>query len=101
MNTKTWLAGLLTGGSSALGAHAAPVGLSTPVTAGNFLRRNTADLVSLCNARPGDLNRVAATHLCKGFLLGICHHGGLLKDHYENAKERSYAAGYQAGKTGR
>ena len=55
-------------------AVTAPLGLTSPVTTENFLLRNTADLVSLCNAQPSDPNRIAAIHFCQGFVLGIRHY---------------------------
>lgn len=55
-------------------AGTAPTGITSPVTTDNFLLRNTADLVSLCNAQPNDPNRIAAIHFCQGFILGIRHY---------------------------
>lgn len=55
-------------------AGTAPTGITLPVTTENFLLRNTADLISLCNAQPNDPNRIAAIHFCQGFILGIRHY---------------------------
>lgn len=78
MKTNTTLAaGLLLLAAipaSACRAGSAPVSVTSPVTADNFLLRTTADLVSLCNVRPDDPNRIAAIHFCEGFILGIRHY---------------------------
>ena len=58
-------------------AGAPPTGVTSPVSTENFLLRNTADLVSLCNAQPNDPNRIAAIHFCQGFIVGIRHYDGL------------------------
>ena len=55
-------------------AAAVPGGITSPVSSDNFLLRNTADLLSLCSAKPDDPNRVAAIHFCQGFILGVRHY---------------------------
>lgn len=83
-----FLAGLLTTCLLSPGASAVTgtSGLTSPVTTDNFLLRNTADLVSLCNAQPSDPNRIAAIHFCQGFILGIRHYDdtsqNALKDNF-------------------
>jgi hypothetical protein len=41
------------------------------VTQDNFLARNTADLVALCDAPATDAMHVAAIHFCQGFMVGV------------------------------
>lgn len=74
-------------------AGTAPTGITSPVSTDNFLLRNTADLVSLCNAQPNDPNRIAAIHFCQGFILGIRHYDDIsqatLQGNFYCHKERS------------
>lgn len=41
------------------------------VTENDFLLRNTADLVALCSAGPGDPMASAAVNFCNGFTIGV------------------------------
>ncbi len=65
MPSKRWLIG------AAMCAALLPGAAGAAVTETTFQLSNTADLVELCSAAPGDPMETAALNFCHGFAVGV------------------------------